>query len=153
MSHQCQFAFESPHADRFDHSLRSVIEKLDTRRAQVYVEALIVEVSSSIASEFGINSVAMFVPHCEVRYIVLGMPKLFIFNKKESKYSPLLAGTRLAGTENVTAAKLFVCATIDGKIMKDDQGEPEIFTLNLKSSRTSVLKAKNPAAGDGTPVA
>ena len=41
--------------DHVYNSLRSVIEKLDTRRAQVYVEALIVEVSSSIASEFGIQ--------------------------------------------------------------------------------------------------
>jgi general secretion pathway protein D len=36
-------------------SLRSVIEKLDTRRQQVYVEALIVEVSLGKASEFGVQ--------------------------------------------------------------------------------------------------
>jgi len=41
--------------DHVYNSLRSVIDKLDTRRAQVYVEALIVEVSTSIASEFGIQ--------------------------------------------------------------------------------------------------
>ena len=41
--------------DHVYNSLRSVIDKLDTRRAQVYVEALIVEVSSSIATEFGIQ--------------------------------------------------------------------------------------------------
>lgn len=43
--------------------LRSVIERLDVRRAQVYVEALIVELTSDRAAEFGIqwqsiNSVA-----------------------------------------------------------------------------------------------
>ena len=36
-------------------SLRAVIDQLDTRRAQVYVEALIVEVSTGIASEFGVQ--------------------------------------------------------------------------------------------------
>jgi general secretion pathway protein D len=36
-------------------SLRTVIDKLDARRAQVFVEALIVEVSTGIASEFGVQ--------------------------------------------------------------------------------------------------
>lgn len=36
-------------------NLRAVIEKLDVRRAQVYVEALIVEVSADKAAEFGIQ--------------------------------------------------------------------------------------------------
>jgi general secretion pathway protein D len=41
--------------DHLYNALRTVIDKLDTRRAQVYVEALIVEVSSSVAAEFGIQ--------------------------------------------------------------------------------------------------
>ena len=36
-------------------NLRAVIERLDTRRAQVFVEALIVELSSDKAAEFGIQ--------------------------------------------------------------------------------------------------
>ena len=36
-------------------NLRAVIERLDTRRAQVFVEALIVEVTSDKATEFGIQ--------------------------------------------------------------------------------------------------
>ena len=36
-------------------ALRTVIDKLDARRAQVFVEALIVEVSTGIASEFGVQ--------------------------------------------------------------------------------------------------
>jgi general secretion pathway protein D len=36
-------------------SIRSVIEKLDARRAQVFIEALIVEVSTDQAAEFGIQ--------------------------------------------------------------------------------------------------
>ncbi|MEP7182842.1 MAG: type II secretion system secretin GspD [Betaproteobacteria bacterium] len=36
-------------------NLRAVIDKLDTRRAQVFVEALIVEVSADKAAEFGIQ--------------------------------------------------------------------------------------------------
>jgi general secretion pathway protein D len=41
--------------DHVYNSLRTVIDKLDQRRAQVYVEALIVEVTSSVAAEFGIQ--------------------------------------------------------------------------------------------------
>ncbi|MBL0125460.1 MAG: type II secretion system secretin GspD [Betaproteobacteria bacterium] len=41
--------------DHVYNSLRTVIDKLDARRAQVFVEALIVEVSSSVATEFGIQ--------------------------------------------------------------------------------------------------
>ncbi|MBL0141513.1 MAG: type II secretion system secretin GspD [Betaproteobacteria bacterium] len=36
-------------------SLRGVIDKLDARRAQVFVEALIVEVSTGLAAEFGVQ--------------------------------------------------------------------------------------------------
>ncbi|HEX7329024.1 MAG TPA: type II secretion system secretin GspD [Casimicrobiaceae bacterium] len=36
-------------------NLRAVIERLDTRRAQVYVEALIVEVTADKAAEFGVQ--------------------------------------------------------------------------------------------------
>jgi general secretion pathway protein D len=42
-------------AETIYNSLRSVIDKLDARRAQVFVEALIVEVSSTKAAEFGIQ--------------------------------------------------------------------------------------------------
>ncbi|MFN8755386.1 MAG: type II secretion system secretin GspD [Burkholderiales bacterium] len=41
--------------DHVYNALRGVIDKLDQRRAQVYVEALIVEVTSSVAAEFGIQ--------------------------------------------------------------------------------------------------
>lgn len=41
--------------DHVYNSLRAVIDKLDARRAQVFVEALVVEVSASVASEFGIQ--------------------------------------------------------------------------------------------------
>ncbi|MEP7154553.1 MAG: type II secretion system secretin GspD [Betaproteobacteria bacterium] len=41
--------------DHVYNSLRQVIDKLDSRRAQVLVEALIVEVSASMTSEFGIQ--------------------------------------------------------------------------------------------------
>ncbi len=41
--------------DHVYNSLRSVIDKLDTRRAQVVIEALIVEVSTTLSTEFGIQ--------------------------------------------------------------------------------------------------
>ncbi len=41
--------------DPIYNDLRAVIEKLDSRRAQVYIEALIVEVNASKAAEFGVQ--------------------------------------------------------------------------------------------------
>ncbi|MEK7437140.1 MAG: type II secretion system secretin GspD [Pseudomonadota bacterium] len=41
--------------DAIYNNLRAVVEKLDVRRAQVYVEALIAEVSADKAAEFGIQ--------------------------------------------------------------------------------------------------
>jgi general secretion pathway protein D len=41
--------------DAIYNDLRAVIEKLDSRRAQVYIEALIVEVTASKAAEFGVQ--------------------------------------------------------------------------------------------------
>jgi general secretion pathway protein D len=40
-------------------NLRSVIDQLDVRRAQVYIEALVVEVTSNDASEFGVQWVGL----------------------------------------------------------------------------------------------
>ena len=52
-------------------NLRAIVEKLDVRRAQVYVEALIVEVSADKAAELGIQWQALgglgFVEHTGVR--------------------------------------------------------------------------------------
>ncbi len=42
-------------SDYVYNNLRSVIEKLDARRKQVFVEALVVEVTSTVASEFGVQ--------------------------------------------------------------------------------------------------
>lgn len=115
----------------------------DATRAALNMEAVV--------GQFGTtDNTPMYVPCADVRYIVMGMPKLFVYDKDAKDYFPLVAGTKLAGTKKVTAAKLFVCAIVGGVILTDDNGDPEIFTLNLKSSRTSVLKAKSPVPGDGT---
>lgn len=42
-------------SDPVYNALRSVIEKLDTRRAQVYIEALIAEISTEKAAQFGLQ--------------------------------------------------------------------------------------------------
>lgn len=46
-------------ADAVFNNLKSVIEKLDVRRAQVFVEALVVEVTADKAAEFGIQWVSL----------------------------------------------------------------------------------------------
>lgn len=46
-------------SEPFYRNVRSVIDQLDTRRAQVYVEALIVEVTDTAASEIGVQWLAL----------------------------------------------------------------------------------------------
>jgi general secretion pathway protein D len=45
--------------DAIYRNLRSVIDQLDVRRAQVYIEALVVEVTSNDAAEFGVQWVGL----------------------------------------------------------------------------------------------
>lgn len=99
---------------------------------------------------FGEDDINVFVPKSQLEYVILGMPRLDLYNKESKRYEALVSGTKLAGTKKVTAAKLFMCVTIAGDLLLDNDGKPQIFTLNLKSSRTGLLKAQSPTAGDGT---
>ncbi|WP_338846596.1 type II secretion system secretin GspD [Massilia sp. W12] len=78
-------------------SLRAVIDQLDQRRAQVYIESLIVEVTSDRAAEFGIQWAALS-GNSKSDYRVLGAANSM------SSSTPLT--TLLAGKNAVTGSGL-----------------------------------------------
>lgn len=79
-----------------------------------------------------------------VRWVFLNMPPLFAKNKDTGEISYLLKGEKLKETNRVTAAKCFLAGLVDGKLIKTSDGKPQIFTLNLTSSKTNLISSKKP---------
>jgi hypothetical protein len=105
--------------------------------------------SSTVA--FGDDEVLFFSLPAEMRVVVLGRPRLFVVNKDTNKYSNLAAGMTLAGTKNVTIAKMFVLLLDrNGDFVLDSEGNPQVFTLNLKSTKTVLIGNSKSKPGDGT---
>lgn len=99
---------------------------------------------------FGDNDVLFFALGT-VRIVLLGMPKLFKVNKDTGEYSHLVKGQKLAGTKTVTIARMFVLLLSDqGAFILGNDGNPQVFTLNLKSSKTELLGNAKSQAGDGS---
>lgn len=138
-----------------DYQPKSLKSKINICLAESSVELLSPESIEQLNLEikpvtFGENEANVFVPRSTVEFVFLGLPRLFLYDKETQRYEALTSGTKLAGTKKVTAAKLFMCVAIAGELLLDNDAQPQVFTLNLKSSKTSLLKAKFPSAGDGT---
>jgi hypothetical protein len=108
------------------------------------------DVASSVAT-FGDDEVLFFSLPSELRVVVLGKPKLFVVNKDTNKYGNLTAGMVLAGTKNVTIAKMFMLLLDkNGDFVLNSEGNPQVFTLNLKSTKTALIGNSKSKPGDGT---
>ena len=118
--------------------LRAVIEKLDARRAQVFVESLIVEVNANKAAEFGIQFQGPTTSSGENRVGVLGTN----FNIGGTNINALAAGAALAGGFNFGVGKItnglvlgvlarFLETKGDGNILST----PTLLTLDNEEAR------------------
>ncbi len=118
--------------------LRAVIEKLDARRAQVFVESLIVEVNADKAAEFGIQFQAPTTSSGANRVGVLGTN----FNLGGTNINALTAGAALAGGFNFGVGKVtnglvlgvlarFLESKGDGNILST----PTLLTLDNEEAR------------------
>lgn len=118
--------------------LRAVIEKLDARRAQVFVESLIVEVNADKAAEFGIQFQGPTTGSGENRVGVLGTN----FNIGGTNINALTAGAALAGGFNFGVGKVtnglvlgvlarFLETKGDGNILST----PTLLTLDNEEAR------------------
>lgn len=75
-----------------------------------------------------------------IRYVILGIPRMFIFNKDTETFRPPITGEQLAGTPNITATRVpLAVLKPNGDMVLDDCGLPQVFTLKLTSNRTKLL--------------
>lgn len=102
-----------------------------------------------LEAEFKGQPTDVFKPK-EIRLIPLAMPLSFCFHKESQRYRIIAAGVGFKGNGLVSASKIHFCAVSDKSLLLDDDGQPQIFTLNLKSSKTQLIKPMKPVKGDGS---
>jgi hypothetical protein len=72
-----------------------------------------------------------------VRWVILARPQVKGLDKASNKIVPLAKGMKERG--EVTVSRLLLACVIDGGLVCDADGEPQIFTLKLKSSKTGFV--------------
>jgi hypothetical protein len=74
------------------------------------------------------------------RFIVLGVPRLYILDKDSGVYSYPVRGEKLAGTNRRTATRLILAMLKpDGEMLLGVDGRPQLFTLKLTSTKTNLV--------------
>jgi len=93
---------------------------------------------------------AMFYePQADLRLVVLKIPRLFVVDDK-GNYGHLTKGLKLSESKLKTVARLHMAMIIDGELAMTDDGELEIVTLNLRSSKTELIGNVSDKPGAGT---
>jgi len=92
----------------------------------------------------------LLIPTATVRWVIVGRPQIFLYDKDAEQYERWPRGMRLAGTKKVTASRVLMACLCDGKLLIDDAGLPQAFTLNLKSTKTELVGGYNSKPGDGS---
>lgn len=92
-----------------------------------------------ITVNFGDEDCAVMVPCPDLRFVILGKPKMLCLDKETGDVSPLVKGLRLAGTKKVTATKLIMAAVVGDTVLDAEDGTPQVFTLKLTSNKTSLV--------------
>lgn len=89
---------------------------------------------------FGDDDVTMWALPKACRFVVLGLPRLFILDKESGLYSYPVRGEKLAGTKKVTATRLTLAMIRpDGELLLDADARPQLFTLKLTSTKTCLV--------------
>lgn len=76
-----------------------------------------------------------------IRFVALGIPSIFLLDKEENKILPRDKKVTLGkGSGVVTVTRLPLLVVLpDGNLLLNGNGEPQIFTLKLKSSKTMLV--------------
>jgi hypothetical protein len=100
----------------------------------------VAELCTPEVCNFGEDDVTMWKLPDGCRYIVLGVPRLYILDKDTGLYSYPVRGEKLAGTKRVTATRLTLAMLKpDGEMLLGLDGRPQLFTLKLTSSKTCLV--------------
>lgn len=94
---------------------------------------------TAISCNFGGDDVLMMAIGADVRFVMLGKPRVLCLDKETGDVAPLQKGMKLAGTSKVTATKLIMAAVHGDTVLEADDGTPQIFTLKLTSNKTSLV--------------
>ena len=83
----------------------------------------------------------------ELQWVFLGLPKTFMRSKADKRdIRPFQAGFKLKENKFESATKLFLAAIANEKPVLDNDGNIQVFTLLLNSSKTKLLEGyKQPA--------
>ena len=110
------------------------------------IKALGIKLSTA---EFGDSEVNVGLLPSDVRWVVLAAPKLFCTDKSTNEVFRLERGVSLRDTGRVTISRVLLAAVdADEKLLLDASGAVQIFTLNLKSSKSALIGSmREPDAG------
>jgi len=90
-------------------------------------------------SIFGEEQVQIFLLPKGVRFVALGIPKMFAIGKEDGKIDYLKRGEKLREANKVTITRIPLLMLLpDGSLVMDGE-RPQIFTLKLKSSKTKLV--------------
>jgi len=88
---------------------------------------------------FGQDEVQVFLLPEGVRFVALGIPKMFAVGKQDGKVDYLKRGEKLREVNKVTITRIPLLVLLpDGSLVMDGE-RPQIFTLKLKSSKTKLV--------------
>ena len=75
----------------------------------------------------------------KLRFIPLGIPRIFGYHKKDKQVVPLVRGMKLREQGVVSITRIPFCILDSNGILTNDDGEFQIFTLKLNSKKTSLV--------------
>jgi len=94
----------------------------------------------AVVVNYGADDLTMFALPSGCRWVVLGVPRLYLLNRETGEIGYPQRGERLAGTRKVTITRLTLAMLLpDGELLLDGDGLPQLFTLKLKSNKTCLV--------------
>lgn len=105
---------------------------LESEAAKLGLEAAIANYGGDDVTIFGITA--------PVRWVVLGIPRIFSVDKSDGTYHPLERGRSLREMGRVTATRLSMLCVVGNAFLMADGGVPQVFTLKLTSSKTGLVE-------------
>jgi hypothetical protein len=75
---------------------------------------------------------------------------MYAMDKETKEVHPLQKGQKLKTLNRVTAARLLLAMVIGDEVVLDNDGNPQIFTLKLTSTKTSLIGGDRDAVGAST---
>lgn len=90
-----------------------------------------------------VQTVSIVAP--SVRWVFLGFPTAkFVRSKETKKVQSLASGMKFKEQNLESVAKLFLAAVIGNELIRDADGNVQVFTLALNSTKTKLIEDKDP---------